>query len=1097
MAVVFMCALPAAAAELEYGKEWENYVKETTVSYTDVPDSHWAKDAIVTCTEKSWFGGYPDKSFRPNGTITRAEALKVFVVFLGLELKEVSESSFFDVDETKWYAPYIEAGKDLFPVHTNIQGKKPFMPDIPVTREDTIYALVRALGYDIGQSFVDESVLNMFKDKDSISQSMSKYFTIALNNGLVGGYPDSTIRAQASLSRAEFATLLLRGALKGKVDRDAGDSKTDCTVHNLIYHEATDDSVEYWSCIKCGKYYSDKNGNNQIYNVSSSKGDTCKLYFANLYDAVKKSGEKYDEYILRDKGKSFDLYVLDEPVREGYKFMGWYEASYTTEPLSSIAAASGDKTIYAKWDAVVYAIEYQNVPVYADSAQSKFPTGYNSGDEITLGVPTWPGRDFDCWEVVEGNVKNNKISRGTTGNIVLKAHWLSSENISVPVEDSIVSCIQDPTDGCYYFTYRIGRIEKIPVATTYTPKRAGNGVSVTLQLETAEEIEKEYGNTIAKSISTAVSMTESWKETCDWAVSLSKSFKSEISAGVKIPIKAVKLSASKKNSITIGKTITEEVGREVGGTTNNSYSQVGSSSSTVISTGKITNKAIETKTIPTYYPEGYYSYRTTVDADVYAVVKYNTNDGSYYLSTFSILGDAREILFYEESGIDGSSSRVNTKYNTIEYAIPTNKIEEFVAGQRYTLELDYNDETGKVDTMQVLVGKDVYLPLPANSDDGAFLGWEITKGNSTELYEGDAAVNIAANSGDKVTLKAKWAVCEVSYSLGCGGLLNTPLKDASYSGNNATIKYSASDYTYTFMNTSSTDPYVTIGSMAYLEKDKTYYVHMNISDSRSNAVQLFYAINGAYTEANSVRFSGNSIKTIKPAKSGYYNFRIDNDTGTTIVISDFWVSEVNLTAVSEKFNTCYDKLTAPTRVGYLFTGWYYNGERITNSTLITAGGDHTLVAAWTPDTSVKTSGSAGFYSRDIPVGKELNITNQELFNIGLNREALLANGYKKLSIKMEVHGWESWLFHDIKEKIVVYNRNGQDEYTHVGSPVLCCNIFGEDWQVRNYEFEVSLNALDDTGAIQIGYAGEDTANKNGTQTEWHLGTVVLEATAVK
>lgn len=218
LALAMVMALTIGASALGYGQEWASASTTATSSYTDVPTTHWAWDSIQRVSAKNWFSGYPDGSFRPNGTITRAEALKVFVVFLGLEVSPVTQTSFYDVSPSKWYAPYIEAGKDLFPVHTTIQGKTPFQPDMPVTREDTIYALVNALGYSNDVSVVDESVLNMFTDQNSISKSLRPYFAVALQNQLVAGYNDSTIRAQNSLTRAEFATLLYRGSFVGHND---------------------------------------------------------------------------------------------------------------------------------------------------------------------------------------------------------------------------------------------------------------------------------------------------------------------------------------------------------------------------------------------------------------------------------------------------------------------------------------------------------------------------------------------------------------------------------------------------------------------------------------------------------------------------------------------------------------------------------------------------------------------------------------------------------------------------------------------------------------------------------------------------------------
>ena len=200
---------------LSYGEEWSSYYSSASKHFNDVAEDFWAYDAINEVVAKDWFSGYPDGNFRPNDSIKRSEAATVFVKFLGLEVKDVNTSSFYDVDAGQWYAPYIEAGKDLFPTHTTIQGKRPFNPEMPVTREDTIYALVNALGCMNNEKFIDQSVLNMFTDKGSISGDIKNHFDVALNHELVSGYPDSTIRAQAALTRAEFATLLLRGTRHG------------------------------------------------------------------------------------------------------------------------------------------------------------------------------------------------------------------------------------------------------------------------------------------------------------------------------------------------------------------------------------------------------------------------------------------------------------------------------------------------------------------------------------------------------------------------------------------------------------------------------------------------------------------------------------------------------------------------------------------------------------------------------------------------------------------------------------------------------------------------------------------------------------------
>ena len=50
----------------------------TPLSYTDAGQiSGWAEDGVRLCTEKKWLSGYPDSSFRPSKTATRAEVAQI------------------------------------------------------------------------------------------------------------------------------------------------------------------------------------------------------------------------------------------------------------------------------------------------------------------------------------------------------------------------------------------------------------------------------------------------------------------------------------------------------------------------------------------------------------------------------------------------------------------------------------------------------------------------------------------------------------------------------------------------------------------------------------------------------------------------------------------------------------------------------------------------------------------------------------------------------------------------------------------------------------------------------------------------------------
>lgn len=216
--ILLTCAListlaPGAGA-IGYGEEYAGYESTASQQYSDVPPEHWAYASIETCSQRSWFGGYPDGTFGPSKLIRRDEAAKVFAVALGLTLQDTPTISFTDTANS-WAKAYIEATKYLFPNAANLQGTSSFRPDQTITREETIYALVVAWRYASKVNNADQSVLNMFSDAGSISAGVKPYVAVAINEGLVSGLPDGTIGAQKGLTRAEFATLLARALHHG------------------------------------------------------------------------------------------------------------------------------------------------------------------------------------------------------------------------------------------------------------------------------------------------------------------------------------------------------------------------------------------------------------------------------------------------------------------------------------------------------------------------------------------------------------------------------------------------------------------------------------------------------------------------------------------------------------------------------------------------------------------------------------------------------------------------------------------------------------------------------------------------------------------
>lgn len=207
--MLFNLSAIAFAAHPEYGEEYQNQpIKHYSQSFKDVNTDFWAFTYIAEMAEKEVLSGYPNGNFYPNNTVTRAEFAKIMCLAAGLTVNSVSSTSYDDVKASAWYAPFVERGKYYLSGYL-ADGKKYYKPDDKALREDIAVALVKLKGYDT--SVYDESILKaMFADWQSISEGARKYVSVAIENGLISGYEDNTFRGQASITRAEAATLLWR-----------------------------------------------------------------------------------------------------------------------------------------------------------------------------------------------------------------------------------------------------------------------------------------------------------------------------------------------------------------------------------------------------------------------------------------------------------------------------------------------------------------------------------------------------------------------------------------------------------------------------------------------------------------------------------------------------------------------------------------------------------------------------------------------------------------------------------------------------------------------------------------------------------------------
>ena len=116
------------------------------MAYSDVKADTYVSEAVSVLTGLDILEGYEDGTFKPEGTITRAEMAKIICKVLGYDHMGQNKTPFNDVEPKHWAAGYINTAYDLGII--NGYGDGNFGPEDTITYEQAVKMLVGALGYE-------------------------------------------------------------------------------------------------------------------------------------------------------------------------------------------------------------------------------------------------------------------------------------------------------------------------------------------------------------------------------------------------------------------------------------------------------------------------------------------------------------------------------------------------------------------------------------------------------------------------------------------------------------------------------------------------------------------------------------------------------------------------------------------------------------------------------------------------------------------------------------------------------------------------------------------------------------------------------------
>ncbi len=156
---------------------------------------------------------------KPQGNITRAEVATIFYRLLKDEVREEIETdvnSFPDVNEDDWFNVTVSSLANMGAISGYEDGT--FRPNEPISRAELAAMAVRF--YDTFEAEYEEGT---FLDVDG-DEWYADAIAAAEELGIIGGYPDGTVRPEANITRAETCAIVNRVLERRPHDDHLGDA---------------------------------------------------------------------------------------------------------------------------------------------------------------------------------------------------------------------------------------------------------------------------------------------------------------------------------------------------------------------------------------------------------------------------------------------------------------------------------------------------------------------------------------------------------------------------------------------------------------------------------------------------------------------------------------------------------------------------------------------------------------------------------------------------------------------------------------------------------------------------------------------------------
>lgn len=166
--------------------------------------SHWAEAFIQGLVDKNLIRGFPDGTFKPEASMTRAEYAAIIAATFNLPRQiGTGTGTFSDVKSDFWAAGAIQQAAGMGFVSGFPDGT--FRPQQNLTRVQALVSLVSGLGLTGGNT----NLLVFYSDRASIPSYATEAIATATARGLVVNYPNpEQLEPMRNITRAEVSALI-------------------------------------------------------------------------------------------------------------------------------------------------------------------------------------------------------------------------------------------------------------------------------------------------------------------------------------------------------------------------------------------------------------------------------------------------------------------------------------------------------------------------------------------------------------------------------------------------------------------------------------------------------------------------------------------------------------------------------------------------------------------------------------------------------------------------------------------------------------------------------------------------------------------------